>query len=243
MSSRKKSSPEHPFAAAPRTGIPDHAFAGAHQEQLEAVVLKVDGIWNQVAALTEGRDHARVLFTSPENGTGTTLMTAATAVALARNTRSSVLLVEAHMRKPAAATYLGTEGTPGLSDLLLGHADVESAVHGVPGVPDLHLLPGGTPRPAITGEFATPAARDLVGELSRRTRFTLFDVPPLLEYREARGLLHMVDAAVVVIRSRVSLKSQTARLADVIEGARVPILGAVLNRHESEFSFLPGQRS
>lgn len=227
----------------PQFGVPDHAFAGAHQEQLDAVAHQVDSIWTQIASMAEGKDQVRVLFTSPENQSGTSLLAAATSVSLARNMRTNVMMIEAHMRQPAAAAYLGTDGTPGFSDLLLGHADIETSVRAVPGVPDLHLLAGGTPRPAIAGEFATRGARDLIDDLTRRSRFTIFDAPPLLEYREARGLLTHADAAVVVMQSRVTLKSQAAKLTELIDGARVPILGVVLNRHESELSFLPGQGS
>lgn len=225
----------------PMISSTDQLVGGTHQQQLEAVLPQVDSLWTQVAALAEGRDHARVLFTSPENQSGTSLLSAATAVSLARNMRTNVLLIEAHMRQPATAAYLGTDGTPGFSDLLLGHTDVESAVRGVPGVPELHLLPGGTPRPAIAGEFATRGARDLIETLTRRATFTVFDAPPLLDNREARGLLGQVDAAVIVLRSRVSLKSKAVELAELIESARIPVLGGVLNRHESEFAFLPGK--
>ena len=222
--------------------LPRHALAGDLQDQLEVVAPLVDLIWTQIASLAEGKKHVRVLFTSPQNQAGTTLMTAATSAALARNMRANVMMVETHMRAPAAAAYLGTESTPGFSDLLLGHTEMETAVRDVPGSPDLHLLPGGSPRPAIAGEFSTRGAQDLLQSLMTKARFVLFDAPPLIEYREARGLLGFVDAAVIVLQSRVSLKSQTVELADLIENARVPILGTVLNRHESEFSFLQGRR-
>lgn len=221
----------------------DHLDREPLQAQLEVVTPLVDSVWTQIAALAEGKSHVRVLFTSTESQSGTTLLTSATAAALARNMRANVLMVETHMRQPAAAAFLGTEGTPGFSDLLLGHTDMETAVREVPGIPDLHVLPAGTSRPAIAGEFATRGAQELLRSVMTKARFVLFDAPPLTEYREARGLLSYVDAAVVVLRSRVSLKRDAVDVAEIIEGARVPILGTVLNRHQSEFGFLSGRRA
>ncbi len=211
------------------------------QEQLELVAPLVDSLWTSIAALGEGKSHVRVLFTSPEHGAGTTLLAAATAVSLARNLRSNVLFVETHMRRPAAASYFGTESSPGFSDLLLGHVEMETAVREVPGTPDLHVLPGGSPRPAITGEFAMRGAQDLIQSLMTKARFVLFDAPPLTTSQEARGLLSYVDSAVVVLRSRSTLKRDVLQLTDLIEAARVPILGSVLNRHASDLGFLAGR--
>lgn len=219
------------------------AMFGGHakQDQLEVVAPLVDSVWTQIAALSEGKSHVRVAFTSPDNQAGTTLICAATAVSLARNMRSDVLMVETHMRQPAAASYLGAESTPGFSDLLLGHTDLETAVKSVPGVPGLHLLPGGTARPAIAGELAARSAQEVLRKLMTSARFVLFDAPPLTTYQEARGLLSYVDSAVLVLNHGSSNKRETLQLADLIEMARVPILGTVLNRHTSDFGILEGK--
>lgn len=210
------------------------------QDQLELVAPLVDAVWTRIAAEGEGKSHVRVLFTSPEHEAGTTLIAAATAMALARNLRANVLFVETHMRRPSAASYFGTDASPGFSDLLLGHTDVESVVRDVPGTPDLHVLPGGSPRPAITGEFALPNARKEIGALMERARFVIFDAPPLTTSHEARGLLTYADASVLVLRSRSTLKREIVALAELVEAARVPIIGTVLNRHVSDLGFLSG---
>lgn len=214
-----------------------HAMA----DQLELMAPLVDSVWTQIASLSEGNADVRVVFTSPDHQSGTTLMAAATAASLARNMRADVLLVEAHMRQPAAASYLGAETTPGFSDLLLGHTDLKTAIKNVPGIPGLNVLPGGTARPAIAGELAAAGAREILATLTSSARFVIFDAPPLVESQEARGLLSYVDSSVIVLRSRLSSKDGTTALAELIEGARVPILGTILNRHESDFGFLEGK--
>ena len=229
-----------PPAATPPAGAA--MFGGyAMQDQLEVIAPLVDSVWTQIASGAEGKAHVRVLFTSPDNQAGTTLMAAATAVSLARNIRAEVLLVETHMRQPAAASYLGAETTPGFSDLLLGHTDLQTAIKNVPGVPGLNVLPAGTARPAIAGELAATSAQEILRTIMTSARFVIFDAPPLMQYQEARGLLSFVDSSVLVIRSSLSNKSETGSLADLVSGARVPILGTILNRHESDFGFLDGK--
>ncbi len=240
--SKKKNTMTAVPNAAPEASPGVGMFGGhAMQDQLEVMAPLVDSVWTQIASLSEGKPHVRVVFTSPDNQAGTTLMAAATAASLARNMRADVLLVETHMRQPAAASYLGAETTPGFSDLLLGHTDLKTAVKNVPGIPGLNVLPGGTARPAIAGELAATNAQEILRSVMTSARFVIFDAPPLVQYQEARGLLSFVDSSVLVLRSRLSNKDATTALAELIEGARVPILGTILNRHESDFGFLEGK--
>lgn len=203
--------------------------------QLEPLV---DAVWTHIAAQSQGRAHTRVLCTSPSEKAGTSLITAATAAALARNLRSQVLVMETNLKHPGIAGFTGIEGQPGLSDLLLGHATLEEVTREVPGVPGLFVLPAGTPRAAIPGEFAARQAQDLLRSLATRCRFVLFDSPPLLEYREARSLLSFSDHVLVVLRARSSTKRATESLVELVRQSGVPLLGTVLNRHVAEMGFL-----
>lgn len=216
---------------------PLQALTPVH-EALTQLEPLIDAVWTQVAAQAQGRAHTRVLFTSPSPKAGTSLITAATAAALARNLRSQVLLVETNLRHPGVAGFAGIEGMPGFSDLLLGHTGVEDVTREVPGVPGFFVIPAGTPRAAIPGEFATKPTQELFRSLASRCRFVLFDAPPLLEHREARSLLTFADHAVLVLRARESSKADTSALVDLIRKTGVPILGSVLNRHIPEVGFL-----
>jgi len=207
-------------------------------EALSQLEPLVDAVWTQIAAQAQGRAHTRVLFTSPSPKAGTSLITAATAAALARNLRSQVLVVETNLRNPGMAGFAGIEGTPGFSDLMLGHADLEGVTREVPGVSGLFVIPAGSPRAAIPGEFAARAAQELFRSLATRCRFVLFDAPPLLEHREARSLLTFADHAVLVLRAREASKADTTALVELIRKTGVPILGTVLNRHVPELGFL-----
>jgi Mrp family chromosome partitioning ATPase len=207
------------------------------QQAIEDVQPLAETIWSNLAALTPEGERARILFTSTEERAGTTLITAATALGLARNTRAQVTVVEAHLARPAMAGYLGIEPVPGLSDLLVGQSSLEQTTRDVPGCSGLTAIPGGTPRHVIAGEFAADGAREMLELIAARDRYVFFDAPPLLGHAEARALLQHVDGVVLVLRARASRKSVARRTIERIEESGVQLLGSVLNRFKSELPF------
>jgi len=207
-------------------------------ESLALLEPLVDAVWTEIAAQGQGREHTRVLVTSPSAKAGTSLITAATGAALARFLRSQVLVVETNLRCPGIAGFTGIDGLPGLSDLLLGHADLDEVIREVPGVPGLRVLPAGTSRAAISGEYATPKAQALFANLATMGRYVLFDTPTLLEHREGRSLFPLIDHVLLVLRARDTSKADTGAVVQLIQRSHVPLLGTVLNRHVPELGFL-----
>lgn len=209
-------------------------------EAIEDVEPLAETIWSNLAAMTGIAGHKRILFTSTDAQSGTSLIAAATACGLARNTRSQVTLVETHLARPATAGYLGLEESPGFSDLLVGAASLDACLQHVPGCQGLTVLPAGAPRPVAAGEFVAPGALDMFDTLAARTPFVIFDAPPLLEHAETRALLRHVDGVVLVLRARESRKAAVRRTLERIEEAGVRVYGSVLNRFKRDLPFGPG---
>lgn len=208
---------------------------------LQAAIADVhslaETVWSNLASYCQGREQTRILFTSTEPGAGTTLVSAASALGLARNTRSEVTLVEANLERPALGAYLGLGPAPGLGELLEGQVSLQECLRRVPDTTSLAAVPAGAPRSAIAGEFAATEAQDLLDSLAARGSVLLLDAPPLLEHAESRALLRHVDAVVLVLRARASRKSEARRTLERIEEAGVEVLGSVLNRFKSELPF------
>ena len=215
----------------------NHAGSPSSQTAVQGAEPLVESIWSNLSKLSKGRDRTRILFTGTEGHSGTTLITSATALGLARNTGANVTVVEAHLASPSMATYLGFEPTPGLSDLLAGRASLQDCLRGVPGCGSLQAIPGGTPQRVTVGEFVTPEARECLEAVTTHTPIVLIDAPPLLEYPETRALLSHVDGVVLVLRARSSQKSAVRRAVERIEEAGVEVIGSVLNRFRSELPF------
>ena len=70
-----------------------------------------------------------IAITSPAAGEGKTLTSVNLAGALARESDSRVLLIDADLRRPSVAATLGLATSPGLSDVL-GSEDLEKPLQG-----------------------------------------------------------------------------------------------------------------
>ena len=215
-------------------------YAGAIsplQQAVEAVQPLAEELWASLAGVKGRTQTTRILFTSAESGAGTSVITAACGMGLARNLRQEVTVVEAHLARPALATYLGIPGVPGLSDMLVGRAQLASSRYQVPGCPSLYGLPAGSARPAVAGEFADERARELFDSIASQGRFVLFDTPAIVEHSEVLALLPLVDAVVLVLRARSTSKAQARKAVRLIEEAGGNLMGSVLNRFKPDGPF------
>src|SRR5687767_3433923 len=91
-----------------------------------------------------GRSLRALVVTSPSKGDGKSLTAANLALTMAQEFHQRVLLIDADLRRPSVARMFGLSDGPGLSEILMGAADLEAAlVH----LPDqrLTVLPAGTP--------------------------------------------------------------------------------------------------
>ena len=215
-------------------------FVGATnplQQAVEQVRQLAEELWSPLASVRGASGAARILFTSAEEGCGSTVITAACAMGLARNLRQETTVVEAHLTRPALATYLGLPAVPGLSDVLVGRAQLAEARYQVPGCPSLYGVPGGSPRPAVAGEFADERARGLLSSLGDNGAYVLIDAPPIVDHPEVMSLLASADACVLVLGAGTSQKTKAQRAVRLIENVGVPLLGSVLNRFKSDQPF------
>lgn len=219
------------FGASPARRPPIEGIAAELAEQ-------VGGIWPKLMPPAGRAGVVRTLFTAVESGAGTTTLASATAYDLAVNLRVRVLLVEAHLKRPAMARLFGLPPAPGLSDLFDGRAELPRCLHEVPGVPELRVLPGGSARPPVRGELSTPLARQTFAQLAEQVDYLIVDGPPLLGGPEGRLLLDQVDSAVLVLRARSTRRDGAKRAVSTLAEAGVDLVGAVLNRYQPELSFL-----
>lgn len=173
-----------------------------------------------------GRSSRAFVVTSSVESEGKSTTTANLAIALS-DAGARVLLVEADLRRPKVAEYLGLEGAVGLSDLLIGRADLQDVVQRW-GRNSLFVLPAGAIPPNPSELLGSKAMISLIAELDRSFDVVLFDAPPLLPVTDAAILARNVGGAIVVAAAgrthRGQLKGAMAALANV----DAPVSGIVL---------------
>jgi capsular exopolysaccharide synthesis family protein len=171
---------------------------------------------------------ALVLVTSGQEGEGKTVTSCNLAVAAAR-LGLRVVLVDGDLRRATAALRFGLGDPPGLSDLLIEQgAEVSDYLVEV-GVPNLSLLPAGTPAPDPAALLSSPRTELLLRELADQVDLVVLDSPPVLMGADTLELATHADLVLVVTRERVSRRRQLVAIRESLRNVSVGSVGVVYN--------------
>lgn len=176
-----------------------------------------------------GRPQKVIVITSPMSEEGKSTVAANLAIAFAEAGRR-VALVEADLRCPKVAKYLGLGGTVGLSNVLAGQAQLTDVLQRW-GRLDLHLLPSGPTPPNPSELLSSPRMTALLQSLRETFDVVIIDTPPVVPFTDAAVVGAVADGAVLVVRSG---KTQRARIRAAVASLRTVdarLLGCVLNMH------------
>lgn len=146
----------------------------------------------------EGSTAILVTGSSPSEGKTTTAINLATSLAASG---SSVILVEADLRRPAIGRTLGVQPEHGVVSVLIESVALEDALVTTEAFgPNLGLLLADYEGGWITELFALPAARQLVDDCRRIADYVIIDSPPLTDVIDALPLASYVDDLLLVVR-------------------------------------------
>jgi len=174
------------------------------------------------------REHKRAfVITSAGMGEGKTLTALNLAWLLAQTDGATALLIDADLRQPCAAEYLGIQTEIGLSEVLTGETKLTQAILKLE-PSGLHLLPGGAAREDVAELLSGPRFGRLLEEARKLFDYIIIDAPPLGVFTDANLLINRADAAILVVRAGVTRYAVVDRLLDQLPRERM--LGVVLNR-------------
>jgi polysaccharide biosynthesis transport protein len=162
----------------------------------------------------------------PQEGKTTTSIN--TAVVLAQK-GVRVLLIDADLRRPSIHKTLGMGPHSGLSNVLTGSTTLEQAISPSTVLPNLFVLPSGTPPPNPAELLASANMRDLLNQLREQYDHVVIDTPPSLSVTDAVVLSPRADAVVLVIRSAQTTKQALRRSRDVLMQVNAKVVGVLLN--------------
>jgi succinoglycan biosynthesis transport protein ExoP len=168
-----------------------------------------------------------LLVTSPEPGDGKTGLSVNLAVALSQLGRE-VLLIDADMRYPDCHRILGQDRAPGLSNFLVGDADLTATIKPTK-VPKLYLMPAGQYplNPAeLLGSERMKASLDLLGQ---QFSHVIIDSPPVLGFTDSVLLSTITDGVLLVIRAGKTSRDAAERTIRTLDGIHAKLLGVVFN--------------
>lgn len=168
-----------------------------------------------------------IVVTSTDPSEGKTTTSVNTAVALAEDGKS-VLLIDADLRHPSVAHKLGLEGHVGLSHILSGQASPLEVVQKY-WKPNLHILLAGK-RPANASILLnSDIMRELVNQALTQYDYVIIDTTPLSVSTDATVFGRMAGGLVLVVGKDVVEKQELASMTESLKTAEVPILGFIFN--------------
>jgi succinoglycan biosynthesis transport protein ExoP len=169
-----------------------------------------------------------IVISSSIPGEGKSTMAINLALSLA-DTGSRVILVDADLRQPSIADYVGIEGRVGLTTVLIGRAAVEDVVQPL-GATNLDLLPAGQIPPNPSELLGSMTMALLLERLSAAYDMVLLDSPPLLPVTDAVVLSKLAGGALVVVGADRIHRPQLQQSLDSLETAGAHIFGIVMNK-------------
>lgn len=159
----------------------------------------------------------------PSEGKSTTA--ANLAIAMSEN-GARVVLIDADLRRPRLAELMGIEGAAGLTDVLIGHAEIEDVT--IPwGRGGLRVLPAGQTPPNPSELLGSAAMHALIEQLTAQNDFVLFDAPPLLPVTDAAILTRITGGAIVISAVGRSTQKQLAAALEALSSVGSRLLGVV----------------
>jgi polysaccharide biosynthesis transport protein len=169
-----------------------------------------------------------ILITSalPQEGKTTTSVNTATVLAQ-KGTR--VLLVDADLRRPSIHKALGLGPRSGLSNVLTGGVPLPDAISRSSVLPNLFVLPAGTPPPNPAELLASSQMVEVLAELRQHYDHIVLDTPPMLSVTDAVVLSTRADAVVLVIRCGQTTKPALRRSREILGQVNARVAGVLLN--------------
>lgn len=166
-----------------------------------------------------------LVVTSALPAEGKTTTVANLAIALSE-AGSRVVVVDTDLRLPRLADVMALEGAVGVTDVLLGRADLDDVLQPWGGG-GLSVLPAGTLPPNPSELLGSNRMADLLAELGRRFDHVLLDAPPLLPVTDAAVLSRLADGAIVVTAVGRSTRSQLAAALDTLRSLDATSFGVI----------------
>ena len=161
----------------------------------------------------------------PDEGKTSTATNLAIAVA---QTGARVVLVEADLRRPRVAEYLGLEGAVGLTSVLVGSTSLRDAIQCWGPNNDVHFLASGALPPNPTEVLGSQGMREIVTQLERDYDLVLIDAPPLLPVADAAVISTVATGTLVVARYGRTKRDQLRRTIHALQAVDSRVFGVVL---------------
>jgi len=193
--------------------------------------LAVESFYQLVASLRYSSNHPprTISFTSADQADGKSTIAMNSAISMGQM-KARVLLIDADLRRPSLHTKLGMQNEVGLTDVLVGVAQLDEAVRPTEHV-GVSLLSSGRPAPNPVGLLQSEAFDRLLRAARERFDFVIVDAPALRSIVDGIVLGVKTEGTVLVVSSTSSEGRSVRAAVDKLRSVGgINLVGVVLNR-------------
>lgn len=182
----------------------------------------------RTAVLLSSAEHAprTMLVTSSQPTEGKTTTSVNLAISLAQ-TGSSVLLVDADLRRPRIHKIFNLKNTRGSCNYLAGDSDLGSLIQTA--LPNLYVLPAGPLPPNPAELLGSQRMRQMVETLAGNFDYVIIDSPPVASFADGLILSSLVEGVIVVVKAGVTSREMAQRTKANLQSVGAKVLGVVAN--------------
>jgi exopolysaccharide/PEP-CTERM locus tyrosine autokinase len=169
-----------------------------------------------------------IMVASAMSGEGKSFVAVNLANIIAVELHSHALLVDCDLRNPSLTRWFGLQEKKGLSDYLMGEAEIQDLLIKT-SIDKLSILSGGSIQDNPVELIGSKKMKTLVQDLKSRydDRYIIIDSSPILATTEPSVLNEMVDGIILVIKSGDTPRETIQQAVNLLNKDK--ILGVVLN--------------
>ncbi|WP_054180265.1 tyrosine-protein kinase Wzc [Trabulsiella odontotermitis] len=177
-------------------------------------------------AMMQARNNVMML-TGVSPSIGKTFVCANLAAVISQ-TNKRVLLIDCDMRKGYTHELLGTTNTNGLSEILVGKAEIESCAKKT-AINNFDLVPRGQVPPNPSELLMSDRFAELVKWASSHYDLVLIDTPPILAVTDAAIVGRLAGTTLMVVRYAVNTLKEVETSLSRFEQNGIEVRGVILN--------------
>lgn len=171
--------------------------------------------------------------TSALRGEGKSTTSMNLAYSLAESGKKT-LLVEADMRIPVVASVLRLGNVPGLSHVLAGLSDLNSAVQRTELSKHLFVLAAGKIPPNPSEMLSSKRMQLVIETLAKAFDYIIIDLPPINAVSDGLAVSKLLSGMIMVVRQDYCNQHALAEAMRQLEFLKVKLLGFVLNGADTQ---------
>ena len=167
-----------------------------------------------------------IVVTSPEPEEGKSTTAGNLALCMAQGDKK-VMLIDCDLRKPSLHKKFKVSNLLGLSDVIVGKADLAIATHRYN--KNLFLLPSGKIPPNPSEMLSSKVMSYLLESLKETFDYIILDTPPLKVVTDSQILSTKADGTILVVRAERTKRDAVKSAVDLLKNVNSNIIGIVLN--------------